>query len=181
MTIGEHLQFSVLTAPIAAIDRRGLSQAWYSALYRTSGESQKRAFPPSELPFGERSPRGATATHSTPQHRNVTDSKIACVREDSGGRNVPAERRAPRSALARKIERALLHPGAAARKGSFTIEGAAGRVQILLRAQGSRVKLVAICSPKAKAQVAEALAQARYALATRGVLLETQTREAAAC
>jgi hypothetical protein len=180
MTITEHLRFSVLTAPIASMDRRTLSQAWYSALY------------------GERSSPNAPTTIQGTTAKSVAPRSIAVTRAAGGEsphhgvvpvpRNsvkaqvVPGaetERRAPRSPLARKIERAFLHPKAPARKATFALDG--GRVQVMLRAQGSRIKLLAICAPKAKAQVAHALAQARYSLALRGIDLDVEPRERAAC
>jgi hypothetical protein len=103
----------------------------------------------------------------------VRNGKVACAGQ--------VERRAPRSALARKIERTFLHPCAVTRKASFAIDGAQGRVQVLLQRQGSRIKLVAICPVKARAEVATALAQARYALALRGIELDAQMRGEAAC
>lgn len=181
MTISEHLHFSVLTAPVAAIDRRALSQAWYSALYRTSGEPQPQRMVRNGALPAKRSAISAPVERPSLREYRGGLSKGVRTDEDAELRGPQADRRAPRSALARKIERALLHPAAKARKGFFTIEGSAGRVHILLREQGLRVKLIAICTPRAKAQVAAALAQARYALAQRGVQLEAQTREDAAC
>lgn len=96
-------------------------------------------------------------------------------------RGAETERRSARLALARKIERAFLHPRAAMRKGTFDVEGPHGRVRVLLHSRGSQMRLVAICSPKAKAQVAAALAQARYALAARGIDLDAQLQSETPC
>src|SRR5690349_12377371 len=118
MTIGEHLQFSVLTAPVAAIDRRGLSQAWYSALYRTSGEPQTQAA--RNRPTPEKPPaRSTEIERATCHQQGIAPSKLLRTHENVEIRGGSEERRAPRSALARKIERALLHPGAKARNGFF--------------------------------------------------------------
>lgn len=181
MTISEHLQFSVLTAPVAAIDRRGLSQAWYSALYRASGEPARQAQARRGLLREKPYAANTIVKSSEPRTHRAELSKAVAARKDGDLVGSAVERRAPRSALARKIERALLHPAARTRKGFFTIEGPGGRVHILLREQGTRVQLIAICSPKAKTQVSAALEQARYALAARGVHIEAQTRESAAC
>lgn len=93
----------------------------------------------------------------------------------------PLDRRAPRSVLARKIEQVFLQPKTRLRKAAFELESACGRVQILLNTGGSRVRLIAICPQKARKEVAGALAQARYALASRGIDLSSDIREMAIC
>jgi hypothetical protein len=178
MTITEDLEFSVLTAPIAAVDRRALSQAWYSALYTSSERTAVPASAPAKIgkPAPAALPRSAarSAAHSHTAAR-VNGGKIAPAGQSRGGPSI--ERRAPRSRLARSIERRFLHPSAAAQKASFHLDGDHGRVQVLLRSAGSRVQLIAICPRRAEAHVAAALAQARYALALRGIDLEARTQE----
>jgi hypothetical protein len=180
MTISEHLQFSVLTAPVASVDRRSLSQAWYSALYGTQQqprpEKNVRLFP-------AKAQRGKRAKVQ-PQQEGTARAQ-STVNRRSARQNVQVvpghERRAPRSILSRKIERVFLQPKAPVRKASFALDSAAGRVQILLNANGNRVRLVAICPQKARSEVASALAQARYALASRGIELSSDVREFAVC
>jgi hypothetical protein len=183
MTIPEHLQLSVLTAPIATLDRRTLSQAWYSALYGNREAAQKSAnvarsqsLPAAPVHIPLRSAVHGDATHETAAARKLTMPSNA-----PNARGGEIERRAPRSPLARKIERAFLHPRKMPRKATFSLEGEHGRVQVMLRSHGSQVKLVAICAPKAKAHVAHALAQARYTLALRGIDVDVDMRERAAC
>ncbi len=177
MTISEHLGFSVLTAPVAALDRRTLSQAWYSALY---GDRQT---PVPKAQTASPVLRHAASPCEPPAQRTVRLCEPGAPAVAHAGARAPVtrggdvERRSPRSTLARRIERTFLHPKHAPGKASFALDGEHGRVQIILRSQGSRLKLVAICAPKAKAQVAHALAQARYALALRGIDLESQARE----
>jgi hypothetical protein len=179
MTIGEHLEFSVLTAPIASIDRRALSQAWYSALYGNGSQAQNdyHAAADSVNAGVACKPGEMHAAAAQRQAFSAVSGKRPQVEYPRGGQ---VERRAPRSALARKIERTFLHPRVSARKASFSIDGAHGRVQILLQSRGPRMRLIAICPPKAERQVAAALAQARYALAARGIALDAQTRGDAA-
>lgn len=184
MTITQHLEFSVLTAPLAAVDRRGLSQAWYSALY---GESASPAqTPPSKTSSGfapslhvaAKRPQGQAAeAPKRPAAFNPAPGRKADVLAPNG----TPERRALRSPLARKIERAFLDPKTRAQNAFFALEGGEGRVQVLLRSHGSNVKLVALCPRKAIKQVAAALAQVRYALARRGIALETELRDAVSC
>lgn len=182
MTITEQLQFSVLTAPVATLDRRTLSQAWYSALYG-SGKAQtaaaKRLMPASRATATAPSLHApaASQTREFPTHALQTNASRKFDRTDEA----QLDRRAPRSPLARKIERAFLRPRRAEQKNAFTVEGEHGRVHVLLQSRGTQLRLVAICPPKARAQVAAALAQARYALALRGIDLDTDTRGAQQC
>lgn len=181
MTISEHLEFSVLTAPVASLDRRTLSQAWYSALYGERQTPQQRTETAAPAKRRASSQCEPMVAQSEMMHEADSPAPVRTRVVASASRGGEVERRGPRSSLARKIERAFLHPKGAARKGSFTLEGEHGRVQIILRSQGLQLKLIAICAPKAKAQVAHALAQARYALALRGIDLEADTREQVSC
>lgn len=180
MTISEHLEFSVLTAPVAAVDRRALSQAWYSALYGNRAAAHKNAPEPHrvcDVPFAKRREAHSTGAH----HAAPGASRTPAHGSEFSLRGLQIERRAPRSALARKIERTFLPPRSAVRKASFSIDGSQGRVQVLLQSRGSRIKLVAICPPKARNEVATALVQARYALAIRGIDLDAETRSSPVC
>lgn len=182
MTITEQLQFSVLTAPVASLDRRTLSQAWYSALYDSAGGSAAKPAPKrgAVVEASQTSPHAAGA-RSRPGIGCDTQLHVRGAETPVHTEGSPQERRAPRSELARKIERAFLRPRTAIRKTSFTIDHDRGRVHVLLQSHGSRLKLIAICPPKARPHVAAALAQARYALAIRGIDLDADTREEAAC
>lgn len=184
MTINQQLQFSVLCAPVASLDRRTLSQAWYSALY---GSRRSAAHAGST-----RNTAGAMM-YDVPARQRAASTNVPLARSAAAGASEPSsragtsaasydgDRRTARSPLARKIERAFLQPKCAARKASFTLEGEHGRVHVLLQSSGARLKLVAICPPNARAQVAQALAQARYALALRGIDLDAATRERVQC
>ena len=184
MTITQHLEFSVLTAPLAAVDRRGLSQAWYSALYGESATPVQKPHVKSAVAFAQAlhaPPKPAQSERTAAVLRPAALKTPAQKKPDAFATGGTADRRAQRSPLARKIERVFLDPKARMQKASFTLEGGEGRVQVLLRTQGSHVKLIALCPRKAIKQVAAALAQARYALARRGIALETELRDAAAC
>lgn len=184
MTINEHLQFSVLTAPVATLDRRTLSQAWYSALYG-SGKGADAMKTSQPVPNAQTAATAHVVPDAAPSARGESERAAALrsstVKTPVHAEETPQDRRAPRSTLARKIERAFLRPRSASRKASFTVEGDHGRVHVLLQSTGSRLKLIAICPPKARAHVAAALAQARYALAMRGIDLDAAMRSQAAC
>lgn len=183
MTITEQLQFSVLAAPVATLDRRALSQAWYSALYGSAGVSRVTPARISAAPSASAAIREVHGTAARAPSRQPARSacSAAGARTAPNFEETPVERRAPRSALARKIERAFLPGRSGAQKAWFSVEAAHGRVHLILQSRGSRLKLIAICPPKARAHVAAALAQARYALAARGVDLDAEARERAQC
>ena len=166
----QQLGFSVLSAPLAAIDRRALSQAWYSALHIAREKSRAQAG--STMPAAQ-----ADARHARSRNAAVTRGLTKPAYKGIIGREAAPkmqvgeiDRRAARSALARKIERAFLHPARNVARTTFSLGGAA-RVHVTLQQSSSGVRLVAVCSPALREQVAIALEQARFALARRGIAL----------
>jgi hypothetical protein len=176
--ITQQLGFSILTAPLAAIDRRSLSQAWYSALHlahatkpqsscsrasakqsTTEGEPRRCGAPSHAVRLGERAAPTARKGHVTLRTA------------------VPPERRAERSPLARHIERTFLHPVRANNRATFTIDGTQARVHVALQTTASGVRLVAVCPAAIRIDVARALDEARYALALRGIALRIDVNE----
>ena len=181
MTISEHLQISVLSAPVAAVDRRSLSQAWYSALYGTAQEPSK-ALKNVHRAAGAR-PAAKTSELSAPVHTRRGGQSAKPPVKPSGSRSLPTtapERRNARSALARKIERTFLRPDRPVRHATFAVEGTKARVHVVVKQAGAITQLVAVCPPHVYSRVANALLQARFALAARGISLETKLHEAAA-
>jgi hypothetical protein len=87
------------------------------------------------------------------------------------------ERRALRSALARKIESSFLHPCRSVQRATFTVDSTQSRVHVALRSSGNQLRLIAICPANARSAVARALEEARYALAERGIVLSAETEE----
>jgi hypothetical protein len=180
MTTTQQLEISVLSAPLAAIDRRSLSQAWYSALHlarnaaapsrlvSSTAVAHRRAAP---APAAARRMERAVADASA----NVKVSHATPVR--AGG---AVERRAARLPLARRIERALFERTSPPARATFAIGEGSSRVVLVLHANGTRVRLIALCSPALRRTVARALDQARFALAARGIALNGDVFEGAA-
>ncbi|MEO9169877.1 MAG: hypothetical protein ABI282_00955 [Candidatus Baltobacteraceae bacterium] len=176
----QQLRVSVLTAPLAAIDRRALSQAWYSALHLSKARHEQAA--PAATPASK-----AAGSRLSPPERNAAQSPARpfapsprVAQRATTARGVPPpERRAERSSLAVKIERSFLSVRRREQRATFTIDGTRSRVHVSLRTSGSRVTLVAVCAPTVRSAVAKALQDARYALARRGIDLSLETREAA--
>lgn len=175
----QQLKFSILTAPLAAIDRRSLSQAWYSALHLGRERSIATAGPASMQADAR---AGAALTHE--RNSATTARSLAASGVTRTLRALPAplpdansDRRTMRSRLSLKIEEALVNPRTRTRRSSFTIDGTAARVQVSLNTSERGVSLIAVCSPSARRAVAKALNEVRYALALRGVCVNIETRE----
>jgi hypothetical protein len=175
MTTERQLEISVLAAPLAAIDRRGLSQAWYSALHLARDASP--------------APRGASCLAEAKKHANAAlapaaeaprRALVVATQRQGGTRSSGArsagtvERRSPRSPLARRIERAFLDPRVRATLATFATGTGDARVVVTMHGSGERVALVALCAPHARRAVARALDQARFALAARGIALHAR-------
>src|SRR5262249_9260843 len=109
----QQLGFSILTAPVAAIDRRSLSQAWYSALHLARNASlEPPATPKHEA--GTLQPRAVTPLRTSSfERKEIAMPRSSRVRIESDRKRAgeaSTDRRALRSPLARKIERAFLDP-----------------------------------------------------------------------
>ena len=169
----QQLGFSILTAPLAALDRRALSQAWYSALHLARESTHRDAPAAAGKPMSRRT--GAPALNviasagAKPYALPATPRRMASrVLTLSGER----ERRAPRSGLARKIARCFLDPARRVQRATFTIDGSNARVHIALQSRGAAMRLVAVCPPALRDRVQCALEEARYALCARGIALD---------
>ena len=164
---------AVVTTTLAQTDRRALSQAWYSALHLAEGSQPRsgartanaklapRRALPGPTPAGASAPRASAAVV-----RSVQRSAGVAVR----GAGIPAERRRPAGVLGRRIARIAARRAAApehAQSATVTVRGA--RVHVIVRTHGGATRIVALCPAPLEARVAQALAQARFALAARGV------------
>lgn len=177
----QQLGFSILSAPLAAIDRRALSQAWYSSLHLAQ-EAQSR---PTAKPV-QATTQARRATKAQPEPAKATAPRVlrspqirGSATTKSRGSAAPAlnDRRSVRSPLARKIERIFLDPRRRVHQATFTVDGTKSRIHIALQTVGNRVRMIALCPPNLRATVAEALSQARYALAAHGIDVAFETNE----
>jgi hypothetical protein len=174
----QQLNVSILSAPIAAIDRRALSQAWFSALH-FARDSEPAAAPHARNDTActmRAANHQAQAHEATHAHGPAAQTRVAC--ETPQRRNlqlVTVERRAPRTPLARKIERTFLDPRSKIKRATFAVGKDGARVHVMLQSRGARVRLVAFCAPRIRENVARALEQARYALAARGIAMDLET------
>jgi hypothetical protein len=177
----EQLAFNVIAAPLAAIDRRALSQAWYSSLHMAE---QRASHPAGKAPAAQRFDRSLTIerpTRALPTQRVAKNAKTTSRPAEAHGsmaREADAERRVSRSPLARTIERTFLHPQAGQRRATFCVGSQKTRVYVAMQRLRGTLHLVAIAPPAVRAEVARALDEARYSLAERGIAISVALAEA---
>jgi hypothetical protein len=173
------LEVSILAAPVAAIDPRTLSQAWYSALrlgQLASPDSVMRNHANGTQALSNRS----TAQAASQALRSRQGDRLRVAAEQPKRRAVAGSDswsnavryRAARTHLAERIERAFAGPNARPKRATFSMGRGRARVVVILQTSGKRSMLLALCRPELRAMVARALAQARCALAARGVAVE---------
>jgi hypothetical protein len=174
----QQLEVSILAAPLAAIDRRALSQAWYSALHLARPER-------SPVPSRECSPcTVATPIDAAPKRESESLSpRPAAARVAHSVQTKPSKMAAQPSAprisvnreavpLSLRIERRFAHPTSQIKRATFSMGRGEARVHVILQTNGNVATLVALCRPQMRSVVARALAQARFALAARGFVLD---------
>lgn len=175
----QQLEVSILAAPLAGMDRRVLSQAWYSALrlapkvqpitpvrapaHRETGICiQRRSV------GGSGPARTGVVTHVAPVGR----ARRTAVGVDEAAAIL--RRPAARSTLAQRIERAFAGAGSPQRRATFSMGRGHARVHVILQTTGARATLLALCRPELRDVVARALVEVRLALARRGIGVEMQ-------
>ena len=168
---------AVVATQLADTDRRALSQAWYSALHLAERPPDRHA-PLARIPGAAPASgsRRAQGPSDAPQRRStdggfrVREAARAVIPRRGG--SVAGERRVPKTELARSIERGLTRRAPCAVAASFAVRGAGGRVHLIVRSDGALTRIVAVCAAPLRERVERALAQARFALAGRGVRAE---------
>lgn len=176
----QQLGFSILTAPLAAIDRRSLSQAWYSALHLASAKTQPASTQARTggVPPRDRGTRAALSAAGGGAKRPISFVPARTVQTANSRPAEAPERRAARSTLARRIERTFLNPVARVQRATFTVEGTSARVHVALQSTKDGVRIVAVCPPSIRTRVSRALDEVRYALAARGIVFHADVSEA---
>jgi hypothetical protein len=166
---------TVVATQLALTDRRALSEAWYSALRLAAPARAGSAALRGPFPAARRALGRFIGTQTQASVVAVRSGAVTIARTRLPQSVRPAdvlERRAPPSDLARRIERALARRARHALPVSFAVRAAEGRVHLLVRADGTATRIVAVCAAPLRARVERALAQARFALAARGVRCE---------
>jgi len=171
--------FAVVATNLAQTDRRTLSQAWFDALHlaheRTISSHAERGLQ-GPLEGGTHAEFRARVSDVGTGERNCAASAKR-IRTADQARSVGCERRSERSELSRRIERAVVRRTAAP-IASIALKSGDGRVQLLVRSDGNRTRIVALCLPAQRCAVEAALAQTRFALARRGITIDADVRSA---
>jgi hypothetical protein len=180
----EQLEVSILAAPLAAIDRRALSQAWYTALQRAPRSRTTPATVRAPVAPALLRARDCVATASggktPPRLVGLVNGKPA--RRAFGGDGIGTHVRCRlRSQLGQRIERAFSDSRGGLRRATFSLGRGNVRVHVILQTKGEKTVLLALCPPEVRTMVARALTEVRFALAARGIGLEVQAREVLRC
>jgi hypothetical protein len=178
------LEVSVVAAPLEAIDPRMLSQAWYSAL---NIAAHVRPISAAQPAAGQRFAKAAqayrvaaTRTRQSAKPYLYPKRSVRAVRRRAHAVEPPALRRSPQSRLAARIERTFAAPPVP-RRATFSLGRGNARVHIVLQTTPTRTMLIALCRPELRADVGQALVQARMALAARGIRLDLRALGGSAC
>jgi hypothetical protein len=165
---------AVLATHLAETDRRTLSQAWYDALHLAGRAPAGRTAPPRSHAAGFVPAARTRVLEDAAVRASASGTALAARSHHAARRDgeFVLERRAPKSELARRIEHALARSTARTPSASFAVNVAGGRVRILVRSDGERMRVVAVCAPPLRERVERAVAQARFALASRGIRAE---------
>jgi hypothetical protein len=164
-------ELAVVSAPLPIVDRRALSQAWYSALHLATPDPGARTN--SARASSTSTPVRAPVHSSTSRACEYAARSRALIskRDAAQAPALPVERRSLPAPLARRIIARFEHRFPKRIPASIALRTREGRVHIVVRKDGPSVRLIALCTPALLDGVERALAQARYALAARGINL----------
>jgi hypothetical protein len=165
---------AVIRARLPYVDRRALSQAWFSALHQEEDVRAQVASRRKDAVAESGPGTTAAAAPRTPRAERETTQTALPQRRTAASRRAAAAPEA-RSALApRAAHRAHEAPSAVRRNwhgASFTVNVGEARVRILARSSGNRLTLVAVCSARYAQLVARALAHASAGLREAGAFV----------
>lgn len=176
----QQLEMNALEAPLAAIDRRSLSQAWYSALRlarpqecvvtplgRAANESFSLA---ANFSKSERKALAAQPAESRPARTRSSNAPPNAAQQ--GVARVADSRVIP---LSQRIEHRFAQSPAPVKRATFSMGRGAARVFVVVQTNGNVTTLIALCRPEMRAIVSRALAAARFTLTTHGFVIDIQT------
>jgi len=183
---------AVIQARLPYVDRRSLSEAWFSALHLARNGSPAPYGQPRHQNSLLSHPAGATGRRSTApaaQSSTTNVQRTIVQRGDATERSRSCESPPERVMRGRRREAVELCHGWQSEGGvetapsrrraicaSFAIALEGGRVQILLRREGRVLHVVAVCSERHAELVWRALACADLHLRARGEVVRSQVR-----
>jgi hypothetical protein len=169
------LQVSIIAAPLAAIDPRALSQAWYSALHLAHA-NVRHLNSPAKPPSPSRVTLHPRPSHETSRHRSASAAQrsVRDYRDSSDLRGAAVDARESRgrrkaTPLARAIRNAFFSARSDVKRATFSVGSEGRRVHVVLQTKGNRLTLVVFCPPQMQDTVVRELSRARLSLRARGV------------
>jgi hypothetical protein len=168
---------TAIRARLPYLDRRALSQAWYSALHMASDGSSagvKHAFAICQLASDGRLPAAADSSRESRARLPLSGSTL--LRRPEGavaGNPANVSRRAERAAVSLATTRR--YPPL---RATFTLTIQGARVQIVVRREGATLHVVALCTRRHLELVRRALACADFALRAEGERVRCSLRPA---
>ena len=166
---------AVVATRLPDIDRRALSQAWFSALHLAQPPAAKPIANPLPAASHNAAGRAKQAAPDAAAPAAAPTVRVHAGAAATGFGSPPVERRKPGGELACRIERAIVRHAARAphRTAAVAIDAGYGRVHLLVRTDHTTTRIVALCSPQMRERVDRALAHARFTLAACGLQLES--------
>ena len=174
---------AVIRARLPYVDRRALSQAWFSALGLAEREAPRTARRATAALATAPGPQSASSCGVEALRSAFAPGLAAC---ESVSVRRPARRPeafGPDMATSRAVARGRSGAANAPRElryppvhASFRLEVDGGRVRVILRREGAVLHVVALCSPKHVPLVRQALARAAAHLRERGEALRGEVR-----
>lgn len=165
---------AIIRARLPYVDRRALSEAWFSALHLAGDQRASSS--------RRRAPLQRAVTGSPLGHTAATRSKVVPLQTSRAPKTALAGGVSPERAVARResVRRDTLVPIRSIRyapvRASFGLGIDGGRVQILVRRQGAVLHVIALCSERHVELVRRALVCADAHLRGRGERVESSVR-----
>lgn len=172
-------KLTVIATRMPYIDRRSLSQAWFSTLHLASDGATRPAAPErrGSLPVtvaARRAPHESAPAASP--HRNAPRPRVPETTSSRVDAEIATRRtydaRMARAARA-TYERARSYPPF---RTSLTLEAGGDRIHLLLRREGATLHVVALCRPEMAETVRRALACADVHVRMRGEAIASSVR-----
>jgi hypothetical protein len=175
--------FAMLRTQLPYVDRRSLSEAWFSALHLVARDAQRTPAPHgasgSDRPGG---PRAATRTTngagpSSGVTRATTAQRYASALAVTGaGSDVGVRDRASTSPVSHIGRAVVRRPSYSVRHTSLTLDVDGSRVALMLRREGNVLHVIALCRPDVATLVSRALARADAHLRRGGDTVRASVR-----
>ncbi|MBC5811045.1 MAG: hypothetical protein GIW95_09395 [Candidatus Eremiobacteraeota bacterium] len=175
MELQQHSGLAVVRARLPYVDRRSLSQAWFSSLHLAGAAPQSRQTRRSpSADAREPASQRAAARRGAALHAPADRCAPAGVRGRAAGTQLEESH-----ALARRSPRArtlVRLPASAPARATFSIKLGTARIHVAMRRSGSTLHVVTLCSARHLEAVKAALERLAHELAAQGSLLQASVR-----